>query len=271
MEGGLSASLKVGAHHCEACGSKAPVTAMSHWEGETRRQLECACGERWLSIETRGKRLQPAGTGGNGLEPVGAGWSRLEPADQKPPPVVVQPPLLERRGVGGVLPSDQIPVRNSDPDPSLVVNPNRARERKRRSITRIEYPPDFESEWSATTRTGAKDKACDAWERLGRPAFGAAWKAWQGCHEWRQEWHNEPHVSTWLNDGRYKQEPPAPPTKATPPASRPLESFREREERIREERATEAALASLRPAERKPGGPSPREEWLQEQAKAGTG
>lgn len=215
-------SLKTGAHHCHACGSKAKVTAMSHWEGDTRRQLECDCGERWLSVEAITKRLQRAATGLNPLQPAATGCNGLQPAEpvgstalvspRKPPPAVAQPSAIERRGVGGVLPSDQLPVRLSDPDPSLVVNPNRARERQRR-VTREFYPPEFETEWGLTSRTGSKDRACETWERLGKPRFGEAWAVWQKCHEWQQEWHNEPHVVTWLNDGRYRQFPPTAPVK----------------------------------------------------------
>jgi hypothetical protein len=83
--------------------------------------------------------------------------------------------------------------------------------RRKAKANSVEYPPEFEAEWNQTSKTGAKDRALEFWERIGKPAFGAAWKRWQESFEWKQDWHNEPHVSTWLHDGRWKQEPPPPP------------------------------------------------------------
>lgn len=77
-----------------------------------------------------------------------------------------------------------------------------------RKSTRIDYPPGFEAEWCQTSKTGSKDKALAFWNANGHPAFGANWKRWEESHEWRQRWHNDPHVVTWLNDGRWNQDPP---------------------------------------------------------------
>lgn len=75
-------------------------------------------------------------------------------------------------------------------------------------VGRREYPEAFEAEWRQTSRTGSKDKAVASWEKLGQPQFGVAWARWSESDEWRQSWHNDPHVVTWLNDGRWQQEPP---------------------------------------------------------------
>jgi hypothetical protein len=109
------------------------------------------------------------------------------------------------------------------------------RARRKPRTTRIEYPEAFEAEWKQTAKTGSKDNACDFWERNGHPMFGASWKRWELCLEWQQEWFNYPHVTSWLNDGRYKQEPPE--VKAKPAAIRqirPAETFEQRRERERE-------------------------------------
>lgn len=296
-------SLKTGAHHCHACGSKAHVTAMSHWEGETRRQLECACGERWLSVEAITKRLQPATTGynglkpavtgSNGLQPVAAGCNGLEPVEKpgavSPPnhiPEVAQPPAIERRGVGGVLPSDQIPVRSSDPDPSLVVNPNRAREsnapwpgtptgavRVRRVYTAAKTI-QFLDVFNRYPRRDKKEAAAQIWQELaedypgGEDALRDAILARFSAGMLAKRPYSGPHgtrpcFDTFLAERRWEDPESDPDPQEAP--HRPSESFREREERVREERLTETALAHLAGSERKPSGPSPREQWKQEQ------
>jgi hypothetical protein len=75
-----------------------------------------------------------------------------------------------------------------------------------------------------------------AWERLGRPAFGDSWKRWEACDEWRQDWYHYPHVASWLNDGRYAQDPAETRLKPVMPRNgAPVETFDARRNREREE------------------------------------
>lgn len=110
-----------------------------------------------------------------------------------------------------------------------------------------EYPSAFEAEWNQTTKTGAKFAALKAWKALGKPAFGAAWAKWSTLDGWRRGF--VPHVSTWLNDRRFEQEPIEVVRKA--PEPRRVTTFAvAAEERRRDEAAAEAAESAFAQARR---------------------
>jgi hypothetical protein len=73
-------------------------------------------------------------------------------------------------------------------------------------------------EWEQTAKNGSRKDALKAWEKLGRPAFGLAWKAWERSEQWAPSWFNYPHVSSWLNDGRYEQDPNEARVRSNTPA-----------------------------------------------------
>lgn len=229
------------------------IKATNHGGGITYRVAECDCGERWELEEHRARRLPPCtAVHSRGQAPTDIG-------ERGPPPTAVSPPSSDG-GVGGGLPSD--PIRSeSDPIPGSVDSPNRGRARNKRSAS-VAYLESFEVEWNQTDKTGSKFDANRAWERMGRPAFGASWKRWVSCAEWKQPWFNYPHVSTWLNDRRFEQEPidqrkpvAAESRQAVPIAVAQEEARRQRitDERLR--RITE----ELKPREQRP---SPRQEYI---------
>jgi len=190
------------AHACPACGSKMQVVRIGHFSEQTYRSLECDCGERWESVETRSRRLSPVATGSHGCKPVQAGASR-------PPPVSAGNPPASAGGVGGGLSSDLVQVSVSPPEfyPKSLSNPDqtRARERKRTKTLPPSYPPEFEREWESTAKTGSKLRAFEAWERMGRPRLAESWERWSRTDGWQRGF--VPHVATWLNDRRFEQEP----------------------------------------------------------------
>lgn len=207
--------MKAGAHHCEACGSKAKVVDMAHWDGVTNRVLECPCGERWTSAETRCKRLAPAATGSSGFQPVAAGSNRLQPVARKPPPDALQPPVATHGGVGGGLSSGQAPASDPDPNASLLSEP-RARERKRR---RDAETPAFAAFYAAFPRKEARPRAWSAWVSQGCEMIADAVMA--GLAAWQAEFTRRaakdpgtvPHPASWLNARQWQDKPPAPPAK----------------------------------------------------------
>lgn len=190
----------------------------------TQRLRRCACGVQFATAETVIRRLPMA--------PVSPVTARQRPPDTggtgNPPATATA-----AGGVGGGLPSDSDPIRKSDSGPISVADPIRVRARGKRRATREIYPEAFEIEWNQTAKLGAKDKACEAWERLGNPAFGAAWLRWEESPQWAQEWYHPPHVSTWLNDGRWKQDPRE--TRVKVAVQRPPETFEARRKREQEE------------------------------------
>jgi hypothetical protein len=172
----------------------------NHGGGITYRIAECDCGERWELEERRARRLPPCtAVHGRGQPPTDANSGA-------PPPTSANP-SASAEGVGGGLSSGPVLSGVSDPGPISPGNPNRARARRKPRADRTTYPIEFEAEWNQTAKTGSKDKACDAWERLGRPQFGASWKRWEASPPWQADWYNYPNVSSWLNDGRWKQDP----------------------------------------------------------------
>lgn len=178
----------------------------------TYRERSCECGTKFHTRETLANagNIDPTLTTGNGGQP---------------PPTVPnngQPPLTthNRRGtIGGSSPSSSLSLISSASDPNsngvVLSNPDQTRARKNKRGANHEYPAAFEVEWDQTAKGGSKDKACYAWERLGRPKFGESWQRWTRCPLWNQEWYNYPNVSSWLNDGRYKQDPSETIVKST--------------------------------------------------------
>lgn len=182
---------------CKDC--KLPLSVEQTLKGDDcdTRIHQCACGSRWLSESRIVRRLQPTQIRGTGKANTG------QIAGTSPP--------SSGGGVGGGLSevSDQTP----DSGPISAINPKRARAR---STPPANYPSYFEAEWAKTARTGSKFDAFRAWQKLDAPAFGDSWQRWMACHEWRQDWFNYPHVSSWLNDGRYAQQPAAAKPKPGP-------------------------------------------------------
>lgn len=181
----------------------------------TRRRNECENGgHRWSTYE----RVDPATvdttcSANRPLPVVSATTTRsVRPKEVTTTTCSVStlPVALASRSTGGKGGSVSAPISPSDPAPSLNGNPIRARERS--------YPAAFEAEWAQTAKTGSKDKAESWWVKLGRPAFGAAWKLWEACDEWKKDWYNFPHVCQWLRDGRWKQDPTEARVKPTPTA-----------------------------------------------------
>lgn len=190
------------AHACDDCGLMMRVRDTAHFDGKTFRKLECPCGQRFETIETRSRRLSPVAISGNRL-PLAA--TRSNPLPPIPTNGNPSPPV--GGGVGGGLPSGTDPIRVLGPDPVVSDHPDRARARSNRRTTAIEYGEVFEAEWAKTHKVGSKDNAYRAWVKLGKPAFGDSWVRWTQSPAWSQDWYHYPHVATWLNDGRFKQDP----------------------------------------------------------------
>lgn len=147
------------------------------------RERGCDCGDRWETTERETGGTRHRYTAAISSSPVAV------PAQ----PGSDSPSVSDLNSQGLSL----VPSKPQSQTPARV-----------RKSTRIDYPEEFEAEWRQTSKTGSKDKALDFWLANGRKAFGASWKRWEESHEWRQSWHNDPHVVSWLNDGRWKQEPP---------------------------------------------------------------
>jgi hypothetical protein len=91
--------------------------------------------------------------------------------------------------------------------------------------------------WKATGQTGRKMRALKAWRAQGRPAAGlvaAGWARWAQTDEWRRGY--VPHVSTWLNDRGWEDDPQEP-HRETPGEA----EARQREEAAARARAESAA------------------------------
>jgi hypothetical protein len=191
----------------------------SHGGQTTFRKMECTCGSRFESEERIARRLPPAAARTRRQPPAGVEAPPPLPASANPP--------SSGGGVGGGLPELSGQTGVSDPGPISPANPNRARAKSNRGADLEPFEPEFEIEWSQTAKTGSKRKARRAWRKAGKPAFGASWKRWEVCSEWRQEWFNYPHVATWINDGRCAQDPAETKPKAVGsiPASKPSDPY----------------------------------------------
>lgn len=203
---------------CPRCGVKPKSIKTEPTTQGHARLLECAKHGLFWSLEVMWKWVtrRPGNGQATAGQPPGNG-----------PPTAEQPPH-NGGGVGGGLPSGQVPIRNLNPISSE--SPERGRARRKRRAT-IEYDPKFDAEWDLTAKTGSKDLAQQVWEQLGRPEFGASWKRWEACAEWKQDWYNYPHVVKWLRDGRYKQDPNAAKVKAVSANPRAAAAEREHEDR----------------------------------------
>ena len=173
--------------NCTTCHKASFVVRTTKTAKVEIRERGCECGDRWETTERE--------TGGT---------RRRYPAATNSSPVAVPAQSCSKADT---------PISVSSQVLTLQVSKPLTQTRARVGRIRVDYPEAFEGEWQQTAKTGSKDRALKLWEEFGRPAFGYAWGRWCETDEWRQSWHNFPHVATWLYDGRWKQEPP--------PAARP--------------------------------------------------
>lgn len=150
---------------CPECGSRTEVVkttvALYGKQQATQRQRACSCGARLLTEERIVKRLPVVA----GELPVVA---RGGPQPAPNPPATVG-------GSGGGVSSGLVP--DSDPNPGLVVTPERVRARSERNA--IVYPKDFDIVWEQTGRHGVKSEALKYWLVAGRPQWTAIQVAWR--------------------------------------------------------------------------------------------
>lgn len=198
---------------CPVCSSgETEVLETRKAEGGTvdRRRHLCRCGVRWTSRSIVEPGSISHATGSVSKNGVGATRS----VETRPPHATrsVTPPTGSVGGFGGPLSAGSaLPVSSILEDPDLFLDASvtpigRARSTKpARKYTPTEYPEAFEVEWKQTGKTGSKFDALSAWQRLGRPAFGAMWGRWMLTDDWVRGF--VPHVASWLNDRRFEQEP----------------------------------------------------------------
>jgi hypothetical protein len=175
-----------------------------------RRRHRCQCGVRWTSrsIVEPGSIVHATGS-------VGDCSTRATGSVEDSGPHAtgsVKPPTGSVGGVGGGLSSGPgLSLSSSLGDPDLLLEASvtpiaHARSTKgSKKYTPTAYPEAFEAEWAQTGKVGSKFDAKIAWDRLGRPAFGESWARWMQTDQWQRGF--VPHVSTWLNDRRFEQEP----------------------------------------------------------------
>jgi hypothetical protein len=98
-----------------------------------------------------------------------------------------------------------------------------SRARARGTVTAA-YPEDFVAFWDAYPRKAGKPEALKAWRRVGSPAALAAIQAALAWQRRDPEWLREagrfiPHPTTYLNQRRWEDEPPARASAFTTPAT----------------------------------------------------
>lgn len=174
----------------------------------TLRIERCPCGSRFESEQKITRRLTATGS-----TPVARRQhARGSPAAAPTPPNATGSPPAALGGVGGGLPSGQDPDSGSVPDlDPLLVSDQRedgARPRRRRTVE----SEAFTSWWSLYPRKVGKAKALEAWTRLELDARAAAvmtgLNAQLGYYR-AQPIDKVPHPTTWLNAGRWDDDPAA--------------------------------------------------------------
>lgn len=190
------------AHACDDCGLMMRVRDTAHFDGKTFRKLECVCGQRFESVETRSRRLTPVAANSHRLPPI--------PTGSNPSPQV-------GGGVGGG-PSDKarltLRINDPDPTPGSLSNPIRGRARGNGRAETVAFVRFYD-------RYLRKKK---------RPQALAAWIA-QGCEEiadevmaglerampelLRRPPDRVPYPATWLN-GREWTDPELQRTNGVP-------------------------------------------------------
>jgi hypothetical protein len=190
---------------CRKCGTD-ELRIHKTWLGTkvNRRQQRCRCGYGWTLIE----RIEP------GTEFYWA-EGEVKCAEVKGETSVKQPdtngiPKLNEHGISGSFLSIPNQTQSSDPksESSLLGKP---RARRGRPST-VEYTPDFIAFWDALKiRSGNKLPAFDAWVKVPGEIRANAERMIFVFNRWceTERWQNgcPLHVSTWLNQAGWENEP----------------------------------------------------------------
>lgn len=207
--------------NCIACGTQATRVTKSMDDGLTvKRMRVCPCGARWITNEISDKRTLKTTNGQIG-----------------PPMASNRPPLAIRAngGLGGVCSEDP----GSDPNPIVVVTPERAHARTK-TRAKVTYPGEFLILWEQTGKRGGKFAALKAWERMERPswlAVQATWRAYLLSERPRAGFVKD--LSSWLNQRCHEQDwqPVAEPSNGARPGEPPwLSAQRSEAERKKREK-----------------------------------
>lgn len=223
--------------NCPACGIPDSRVFKSIDDGTTVTRLRrCMCGVQWRTDEVVIlKTLRTIPT--QGQTPVATNG-------HPPPPVATNPPSSSGGVGGGLSGIVQETIPETDPNPGLVVNPKRARERKPRTRTEPDYEVEFLELWRGCDLVGTKLTAQAAWREVGRPRAAeviTVWKLYRASVPLSQ---SPLHVSTWLRAFGHRQEWVPLPARATTPITGRFESAAVRAER--EHRATRARTEEQR-------------------------
>lgn len=120
-----------------------------------------------------------------------------------------------------MLTNNQYPLTIKE-EPPIVPLQGDDSARKRRSSIPEQYPEGFESFWSLYPRKVGKGGALKAWGRLTIPQRRKAYVALKAQLSWLNARAHDPqgnfcpHPATWLNDGRFDDEPVTQPAEQKP-------------------------------------------------------
>src|SRR4030067_396863 len=178
--------------------------------GKFDRQLYLVSDDPQSLIERVAQEIHDLEHGGQPLPENPDVAETAEPLPAKPLP---ENPEADKRNINNNnIPPIAPPADNSTPP---------AKPKRGRSNVPDQYPHDFEEVWKVYRRREGKADACRAWQRLTlqqkRKAYVALKSQLTGVKTRMSDPPGNfcPHPASWLNDGRFDDDPPAT---RTPPA-----------------------------------------------------
>lgn len=177
------------------------------------------------------------------------------PANASKKPIKINDPVLTDH----MLTNNQYPITIEDNPPTVPPGEDGAFElgsdddvkprKRRRDAIPEEYPSDFEEFWKLYPRREGKGVAFKRWQKLTLTQKRRAWLALKRQLDFLTAKANNPgenlcpHPATWINQGRFDDEPQAaiPAANTAQPRAAPWE-----EEALRKQTAVDEAAARIR-------------------------